>query len=182
MPSPHYLVIDFEATCTDSNEFPRDEMEIVEIGAVLASGDTFQVVSEFQSFVRPVRNPQLTDFCRELTGITQERVDSAPGFLDVLTRFNGWLAEQGEAVFCSWGDYDRHQLTRDCAYHNVEYPFGVEHINLKKRFAQSQSRRPQGLSAALRSVNLPFVGSPHRGIDDARNIASLLPFTFPAKR
>ena len=30
-----------------------------------------EIVDEFRSFVRPTWRPQLTDFCRALTGITQ---------------------------------------------------------------------------------------------------------------
>src|SRR5262245_24192584 len=64
----YYLSIDVEATCSDVGEVPRHEMEIIEIGAVMQCSRTFEIQSEFQAFVRPVRNPVLTDFCTELTG------------------------------------------------------------------------------------------------------------------
>jgi inhibitor of KinA sporulation pathway (predicted exonuclease) len=31
----NYLVTDLECICTNSNKFPREKMEIIEIGAVL---------------------------------------------------------------------------------------------------------------------------------------------------
>ena len=43
----------------------------------MADADTLKVVDEFASFVRPVRHPQLTAFCTELTSITQAQVDAA---------------------------------------------------------------------------------------------------------
>ena len=73
----YLAIIDFEATCCDKNSFPRNEMEIIEIGMVIVDYDTFEKVSEFQSFVKPVRHDKLTAFCKNLTSITQETVDSA---------------------------------------------------------------------------------------------------------
>ena len=55
-------------------------MEIIEIGAVMQSSRTFAIESEFQTFVRPVRRPVLTDFCTELTGITQHDLTDALPF------------------------------------------------------------------------------------------------------
>jgi inhibitor of KinA sporulation pathway (predicted exonuclease) len=57
-----YLVIDLEATTSDDGSLPPDEMETIEIGAVLADARTLAVVDEFQSFVRPVRRPRLLPF------------------------------------------------------------------------------------------------------------------------
>ena len=71
----YYLVIDVETTCCAHNSFPRSEMEIIEIGAVLCDRH-FQPLNFFQSFVRPVVHPSLTDFCRELTSIRQKDVPS----------------------------------------------------------------------------------------------------------
>lgn len=174
-----YIIVDFEATCCDEGNVPRDEMEIIEIGAVALFENGPHVQSEFQSFVRPMRHPQLTDFCKRLTGIPQGKVDSAEGFPAVLERFAVWLGSFEAPVFCSWGDYDKHQLAQDCAYHSAPYPFDLAHINIKKRFAENLNlRKPCGLGDALRRVGLQFEGSPHRGIDDARNMARLSQYLF----
>ena len=42
------------------------------------------IVDVFQSYVRPVINPKLSEFCKTLTGIEQEVVDKADVFEDVL--------------------------------------------------------------------------------------------------
>ncbi len=45
--SPGYwLVIDLEATCCNDGQFPREEMEIIEIGAVIADGKSFQPIDD----------------------------------------------------------------------------------------------------------------------------------------
>ena len=90
---PYFLVVDLEATCSDDRvAVPRDQMEIIEIGAVMIHGRTHSALSEFQNFVRPVRNPALTEFCRELTGIAQSEVDAALGYKDVLSKFVEWFS------------------------------------------------------------------------------------------
>jgi inhibitor of KinA sporulation pathway (predicted exonuclease) len=171
----YYLIVDLEATCSDDGTVPRHEMEIIEIGAVMQSSRTFEVESEFQTLVRPVRHPELTPFCTALTGITQGDVAGAPPFREALEAVMQWASAFGDALFCSWGDYDRNQFLQDCAYHRVAYPFPSGHWNLKAEFARAVGRKKKlGIAAALRHLGMDFEGSHHRGLDDARNIARIV--------
>jgi inhibitor of KinA sporulation pathway (predicted exonuclease) len=182
-PPDYYLVIDFEATCCDRGSVPRQQMEIIEIGAVMVEATYLNPVDEFQSFVRPLRHPQLTPFCTALTSITQADVDAAPTFAQVVAVFRPWLYRYANFVFCSWGDYDLHQLQQDCAYHRVPNPIGAPHLNVKKLFTESQQmKKKPGLGEAVRAAGLTFAGTHHRGIDDARNIARLLPHALGMAR
>lgn len=45
----------------------------------------------FHSYVRPVVNSQLSEFCSALTAITQEMVDKSLPFTDVLDSFRAWM-------------------------------------------------------------------------------------------
>lgn len=159
------------------------EMEIIEIGAVMVDAASFQVIDEFVSFVRPIRHPTLTAFCTALTTITQSDVDAAPGFVEVAARLKAWLAPYDDYVFCSWGDYDRKQLDQDRAFHQIPNPIEQPHINAKREFARRQGlkKRP-GLGGAISEAGLVFEGTQHRGIDDARNIARLLPYAVGSAR
>lgn len=170
---PAYLVIvDLEATCCDQNSFPREEMEMIEIGAVRVFSATGEVESEFSAFVQPVRNPILTDFCKELTTISQEDLSGAETYPKVLMSFSSWLEKQPDYDFCSWGDYDKKQFMQDCEYHGIAYPFTGNHRNLKAEFSVAMGNKKRfGLGAAIRKMGLEFEGTAHRGIDDARNIA-----------
>jgi len=173
----HLAIVDLEATCDDRGRVPRPEMEIIEIGAVMLRTRDLIQVSELQSFVRPVRHPVLTDFCMGLTTISQQEVDSAPTFPEVLGRLEAWLSEHPGAAFCSWGEYDRRQIGQDCAFHGLSNPMPAVHFNLKKLFAEAQRmEKKPGMARALRRVGLEVQGTHHRGIDDARNIARLVPF------
>lgn len=180
----YLCVVDFEATCWgDGNAGKRDEMEIIEFGAVLADASTLEKLSEFQTFVRPVRNPLLTDFCRGLTSIRQEDVDRAPMFPEASQMFMTWLGDgraREEATFASWGHYDFAQLERDCAYHKVQWPFFLkDHVNLKNVVAERMGWRPKGVAKALSAIGFRFEGTAHRGIDDARNILRIARKAFP---
>ncbi|MDJ0577463.1 MAG: 3'-5' exonuclease [Xenococcaceae cyanobacterium MO_234.B1] len=70
----YFLIIDLEATCSDTKQISRRKMEIIEIGAVMVEAENLNIVSEFQTFIKPVRNPILTDFCTKLTEETIEKL------------------------------------------------------------------------------------------------------------
>jgi 3'-5' exoribonuclease 1 len=173
-----YVIVDLEATCWDTSG-DRSQMEIIEIGAVLLDSETGPPIQEFAEFVRPVVVPILSEFCKQLTSIKQAQVDAADGFSTVFARFVDWI---GPAPFtlCSWGGYDLNQFRQDCRRHQVALPATFErHINLKKEFARLMHVRLCGMSKALRILQIPLVGTHHRGIDDARNIAKLAQVILP---
>jgi len=172
----HYLIIDLEATCCDKGSIKREEMEIIEIGAVMVDATTLKIVDEYEIFIKPIVNPTLTPFCKTLTTITQEDVNNAMGYKEALADFKKWYSRYDDFLFCSWGDYDKSQFLKECKMHNVAYPFKSEHLNIKKEFAKVQGVKPCGLDEALAHVNLELVGTHHRGIDDARNMGRLMPF------
>lgn len=176
-----YLVIDLEATCDDQGAVPREEMEVIEIGAALLDPATWEVNEEFDSFVRPVRNPQLTPFCTRLTTIAQADVDAAPDFVEAVAKMQDWLRPFRLTAWGSWGNYDRRQIHQDCDFHGIVFPIQAQHFNLKDRFTKRQglARRP-GLGTALRIAGMEFEGTPHRALDDVRNIARLMPLMYRA--
>lgn len=172
-----FLVIDLEATCDEEGRIPEKIMEIIEIGAVLVDGATLEPVGEFATFVRPVIRPTLTAFCTKLTTITQADVDGAPTFpaaIEALGRFVG----ERDALFGSWGDYDRKQFEIDANRWGVPLPLRG-HMNIKKRFSAALGETTRyGMASALERLGLPLQGTHHRGIDDARNIARILPYAI----
>ena len=174
--APWYLVYDLEATCDDSSprEVPKYEMETIEIGAVLVSGETLQPVEEFQSFIRPVRHPVLTPFCTRLTSITQADVDAAPTFPEVFSAFTAWAGKYPGCLWSSWGAFDGRQLKQDSAFWGMDPP-EVEFYNFKEAFANHLRIKQCGIPGALAILGLGrMTGTHHRGIDDARNIARVL--------
>ncbi|WP_454255361.1 exonuclease domain-containing protein [Pseudomonas sp. Marseille-Q8238] len=173
----HWLVIDLEAT-TEEGGWPLQEMEIIEIGASLVNAQGHEL-DHFQRFVRPLRRPCLTSFCRALTHISQANVDSAATLATVWPQFERWLTPHIPhlTAWASWGDYDRRQLEQEWHQHGLHSHLrDLEHRNLKQGFAQArQLKRPVGLHTALQLAGMSFQGQQHRALEDARNTARLLP-------
>ena len=169
------LIVDLEATCWEAGRHRPGDMEIIEIGAILVAPGAVESPLEFQTFVRPVRFPVLSEFCRSMTSIRQEDVDGADPFPEAFARFLEWTGDPGAVRFASWGAYDRKQFLKDCAFHRVPYPFAEDHLNIKQFFAKRRSGgKPPGMRGALRQLGLELEGTHHRGIDDARNIWRIL--------
>jgi inhibitor of KinA sporulation pathway (predicted exonuclease) len=177
--STHILVIDLEATCDEGDGLPGEEMEVIEVGAVWATADG-DVLEEFQALVRPTLHP-VSDFCQALTGIRQADVDTAPLFPEVAAQLASFAQRYPDAtMWGSWGKFDDKQIQRDCQRHGVASPLpALSHVNLKRQFAKSRKIKEVGMARALQMVGLPLDGAHHRGLDDARNIAKLLPWCPP---
>ena len=170
------MIVDLEATCCNRNSIHRNDMETIEIGAVMVDRKTLSVIDEYQTFIKPLIHPKLTSFCTELTSITQSDVEGAQEFPKAFQEFVDWSEGYEDIVFCSWGQYDKNQFIKDCNYHGIEYSLKADHINLKKQFSINLNlRRNYGMAGALRYAGLKMNGTHHRGIDDARNMARLLP-------
>lgn len=166
------VVVDIEATCWKKGVFSRKK-ETIEIGAVrLLPGRAASEWPEFQTFVRPLRLPRLSSFCRELTGINQEDVDAAPGFPDALQRFLEWAQPLDRIVLATWSRYDAWQLDLDLEAHGLpklEVPF----LDVKKLAAHligGKSLEDTARALAPESMALPR----HRAINDARRTAGIL--------
>ncbi|WWD04520.1 hypothetical protein V865_002590 [Kwoniella europaea PYCC6329] len=92
-----FLCFDVEATCRPGKEFDWPN-EIIEFPVVLLQWSdpdstgkrVLHKVDQFRSYVRPIWSPILTDFCKDLTGITQETVNKSPTFPQMLKKFEKW--------------------------------------------------------------------------------------------
>jgi 3'-5' exoribonuclease 1 len=174
-----YIIVDLEATCWEDVR-DHDRMEIIEIGAVEIPESASPHTREFNRFIKPVSEPQLSEFCRNLTSIRQHDVDTADYFGEVFHDFIDWIGD-APFVLCSWGGYDLTQFRTDCHRHGMTLPSTFEsHINLKKQFASVFRTKVCGMERALAHAGLLLDGTHHRGIDDARNIAKLANLVLPS--
>lgn len=176
----YIVIVDIEHTCTEDGSIPPDEREIIEIGAVLVETKSLAVIDEYSSLIRPVRHPKVSEFCTQLTGIKQLELDNAESFPHVFKRFVNWLSARSNTLIATWGAYDLVQINIDCAFHNLDEFSPTTALNLKVAFKQAQNlKKPVGLKKALEISFQPFSGNHHRGLNDAKNTAKLLPFIFP---
>ncbi|MEX3713417.1 3'-5' exonuclease [Cytobacillus horneckiae] len=170
------IIFDLEATCEDKSFDPNFDLETIEIGAIKIIEN--KIVDEYQTFIKPVRTPKLTNYCKELTSITQEQVDNGQSFQDAILEFQKWAGN--EAEYLSWGYYDRKQFEKDCFYHSLDIEWLKKHRSIKHEYQTLKKlQRAIGVKKALKLEGIEFEGVHHRGIDDARNIAKIYLSAFP---
>jgi len=182
-PYRYLYCVDLEATCDEIGEsksprtlavFP-DQMETIEIGLVVIDLETLEIVDEFQRFVRPQINPILTDFCKKLTSIQQGDVNSAGTYVEVGQELGAFIARYPNAAWASWGDYDARQLERDAGFAACPSLLaGLQHFNVRKWHKGLYDNQQKGLKQTVEAMGLVWQGKYHRGIDDAKNVASII--------
>ncbi|GAB5418049.1 MAG: exonuclease domain-containing protein [Crocinitomicaceae bacterium] len=168
----NYIILDLEATCWEDRSIKR-RSEIIEIGAVKINEEK-EIVDEFCAFIQPSLHPELSEFCTELTTITQEDVDGAETFERVIRNFWEWINLDEDYLLGSWGMYDRNQFRKDCELHELSTEWLRRHISLKHQYTKIKNmKRHAGMKGALWMEGIELQGTHHRGIDDARNISKI---------
>ncbi|KAL8542120.1 hypothetical protein ACS0TY_003106 [Phlomoides rotata] len=174
----YFVVIDFEATC-DKERVPYPQ-EIIEFPSVIVSSITGQLEACFQTYVRPTCNQQLSEFCKDLTGIQQIQVDTGVILSEALLGHDKWLEKKGikKANFAvvTWSDWDcRVMLESECRYKHIRKPpYFNRWINLKVPFHEVFGEGRCNLKEAVERSGLAWEGRAHCGLDDAKNTARLL--------
>jgi inhibitor of KinA sporulation pathway (predicted exonuclease) len=172
------LVIDIEATCWSGNPPEGQESEIIEIGVCaldVASGERLEKRS---ILVKPERS-KVSEFCTELTGLTQKQVLGKGIAFDKACAILERDFASKKRIWASYGDYDRNLFIRQCQAREVVYPFNDGHINVKTLFALIHYLPYEvGMVRALEMLDLELEGTHHRGDDDAWNIAHILSKTL----
>ncbi|QQP42446.1 3'5' exoribonuclease 1like, partial [Caligus rogercresseyi] len=168
--------------------------EIIEFPAVLVSSRTATVVDTFHEYIRPLINTRLSTFCTNLTGISQSTVDGSETFLNVHDKFLDWMEFHGLGSKYTFslvtdGPFDMGRfLYLQTQHSSLQYPaYALNWVNLRKCFSnfykptyhhhqghQHEKTSTPGLQVMLGSLGLEFQGSPHSGIDDAKNIARIV--------
>ena len=149
-------------------------------------------IGHFREDVRPVESTngagstrQLSEFCTQLTGITQSSVDGASPLAEVLEHFEAWLQErglvtaleEGRAVLVAHGGWDLgDQLPRECSRKGITLPSWFHsHADLKVIFALTcPENRGTSLKQMLDYLSIPAQGRQHSGLDDCRNFGRIL--------
>ncbi|KFZ46873.1 ERI1 exoribonuclease 2, partial [Antrostomus carolinensis] len=167
----------------------------VEFPAVLLNTSTGEIESEFHTYVQPREHPILSEFCTELTGITQNQVDEGVPLNICLSQFLKWIqkiqkekkiifssdipshstSETKPCTFVTWTDWDLGVcLQYECKRKQLRKPDILNSwIDLKATYKAFYNRKPKGLSGALQDLGIAFAGREHSGLDDSRNTARL---------
>ena len=187
-----------EATCEEGTGFDHHN-EIIEFPVILIDGlngflrlysillgQSMAVRDTFHRYVRPLLKPELSKFCTDLTGISQEIVDNADTFDVVYGEFKEWLQQYDtppykECCFCTDGPWDlRDFMEKEFTYYGytrysiasllISYSITIYRpefmwkiIDVRKLFKQTLDKGGN-LSDMLSILGMSFTGREHSGI------------------
>lgn len=166
------LIVDLEATCFNDKTKPT---EIIEIGVAPIDLETLDVREDicYASLVIN-KKTHISDFCTDLTGITQEMIDKdGKDFSVVCAEIEKYYSKK--YPWGSWGNYDLNKMNIQCSQYGIQVPFGSTHYNIKNLFSLLTGNRNEfGLEKALKQRKMSFKGRQHSALDDAINSAYVL--------
>jgi inhibitor of KinA sporulation pathway (predicted exonuclease) len=170
------LVIDVEATCWEDkppNKFPQNRNEIIEIGLTRIDIKQQDIVETRSILVKPPTT-QINEFCTKLTTLTPAMVEKHGVSFKQAINILDEEYKASRNIFASWGDYDRKSFEKNCAWNNVNYPFGNLHLNVKALF-NAHFGHGGNMAVCYEEVfGRKPEGTHHRGDDDSKNIAKIL--------
>jgi DNA polymerase III epsilon subunit-like protein len=179
-PSGRVVVYDLEYTAWPGSlerrwTGPGEHREIVQIGAVsLDAGRCFAELAAFEVLVTPTRNPRLSAYFVELTGIDDAML--AKDGVPFVRALNGFIAFVGEAPLLANG-IDADVVDENCRLNDTPNPLSRDRsVNIRPALATAMGLpRDRLMSSRLPSLlELDVVHDPHTGLGDARAIAAAL--------
>ncbi|XP_078273602.1 ERI1 exoribonuclease 2 [Rhinoraja longicauda] len=190
----YLIIIDFESTCWKNGK-SHYRPEIIEFPAVLLNTSSGEIEVEFHTYLQPQEQPILSEFCMELTGVTQRQVEAGIPLAICLSQFSRWIQKQQlekkivfvmegsqqcdpgsrPCAFVTWSDWDLGVcLHYECKRKQLHKPNVLNSwIDLRATYKVFYNRKPKGLNGALQDLGMVFSGREHSGLDDARNTAHL---------
>jgi inhibitor of KinA sporulation pathway (predicted exonuclease) len=97
-------------------------------------------------------------------------VDGGVVFTEALSQYEQWLQKH------TCGDWDLNSMMpQQCATSAVKKPAYFDRwINIKFPFSDCYKTKALGMAGMLRDLKIPLKGRHHSGIDDCRNITSIV--------
>ena len=176
-----YIIVDLEMNPV-AKEYKEERkvscMEIMEIGAVIMD-ESFLVLGEFKTLVKPQYNDEIYKRYETLTGISTQMVSGAPTFATAYEMFINWCKFYGdEYEVYAWSENDYNQIVAEMAlkdYTNEEYMEPLKHwFDFQKEYTEKLGlERIMSLEKALDYAGVAFEGRMHDALCDAKNTAEL---------
>lgn len=168
--------IDLELQCWEDGKCPIGQTKhIIQIGLVEIDSTTLQITRKENYYIKPNnKNFEISKYCTNLTGITQEVIASkGKKFNEVMNTIRNNFSPRKKVTY-AWG-LDNYDIINHCKQYSCENPWEYTGIwDLGTIFQSSYSiKRKLTLEKAINHMNLTFIGRPHDGLIDAVNLANL---------
>lgn len=182
----NYGFLDIEMTCDgkqengkfiDDGRMKRSQREIISVGFVVCN-DEYNVITNYSSFVKPVRNTVITEYCTNLTGITQSNADNGKKCNNAFRDIRKMCYKFSVNYIFTFGNADsfgirstvwrnkkqKEDVSNLCAV--LKRIVDIEPIILKKQEFENYKKRP-GLSKIADMLNVTIKGERHNALNDA---------------
>ena len=173
-----YIALDLELNNAQDNSTPNPK--IIQVGVAIGSWDHFSgdAIITKKWYLNP--NEPIYPFITELTGITDEDVQTKSVSHAQLAEELYVLCQEHHVYknFITWGQGDYAELKAEFDARNIPFKFGGHRIIDVKTFYTlhmlAKNKMPNGgLSSGLNEFKLKFQGTPHRADEDALNTLRL---------
>jgi len=191
----YLVVVDLEATCDEgvNPKITPKTQEIIEFPFVVMDlhrkptekeiqerNLDFNIMHRSQRFVKPEWSKNLTPFCTQLTGITWEKLESAPPLEIVISQVDQELREvipPGKSFcFLCDGVWDiKQMLLREARAKDIDLPpYMRKFFNLKDEVHRSCPKKlTRSLKKMAAELGAEVYGHHHSGLDDSITIARI---------
>ena len=149
---------------------PNEYREVVQIGAVFVETEEFVELNSFNVFVRPKKNPTLSEYFVTLTGITQEIIHKqAIDFPLALRRLYEW---SNSYDIYSFDKDDADVLRENCRLSGIDFPFeDSRFFDIREIFLKAGIPVEQYSSGSIvEAFGKAITRRPHNALNDARTI------------
>ena len=177
----NYIIVDFEMNPI-AGEYKEEKricrFEIIEIGAVIMD-ESFMVLGEFKTLVKPQYNDSIYKKYETLTGISTQMVYGAPTFATAYEMFVDWCESYGsEYEVYAWSENDHNQLVAEMKLKHYSCPDKMRVLanwfDFQKEYTEKLGlERIMSLEKALNYAGVEFEGHMHDALCDAKNTAEL---------
>src|SRR3989344_1460997 len=176
-----FILLDTEYTSwEDSQERgwgPNKYKEIIQIGAISVDGKSLAEEGAFSVFVKPVKNPQLSDFIVGLTGITQEKIDTEGISLpEAMSRLGEFVEDLPMYAYGTDGTV----IIENCALVGTPAPFAENRIINMRSFIFPALEKlgidPKKYTSGtlITAFGKPLPAPAHDAVNDMRNLLAAI--------
>ncbi|MDG0866416.1 3'-5' exonuclease [Candidatus Lucifugimonas marina] len=177
------LLIDSEFTCWEGSlasgwsdpDFPA---EIIEVGIIAYQPVTQKRIAHFSSLAKPIVNPELSDYALDLLPITQDEIDNAPSYTDMIEAIKTWILAYADpdSPTVGWGLLDRRFITLHGERCGVSDPFGDRPHIAMDVLAKTALGIERSMNIEREFVRDRFglkdISDRHRALNDAEDLIS----------
>lgn len=148
---------------------PKCPFEIIQIGAVKLN-ESLKTISSLDRLVKPQIYTNINPFVKEMTGITEDLLDTAKPFKEIYKEFIEFIGDITN-ILCVWGMTDIRELFRNVDYHGLDTSqIPKEYIDLQ-RYASRYFNCSKGINIGLHNsinlLNIPIENEFHNAFNDA---------------